>query len=140
MTTYITSEENAFKILPRYILVTRYSPVILYFCSDLFTVSSLLVQKLVTQIRHAFITPDGKNTKPNVGVYSVVQFLKQDVNCYLMLTLTLVCHKVWSPIGCRVDGCTVYTGQRILSGAGRTHFSDPQECSLLHVGLRAELW
>ena len=62
--------------------------------SDLFTVSSLLVQKLIKQIRHAFITPDGSNTKPNVGVYSVVQFLKQDINCYLMLTLSLVCHKV----------------------------------------------
>ena len=75
------------------------------------------MQKLVTQIRHAFITSHGKNTKPNVGVYSVVQFLKQDVNCYLMLTLTLVCHKVWgegSTVSDIVGGYTVHTGQRIL--------------------------
>lgn len=96
MTTYINSEEDAFKILPRYEtqLVTERHLIFFYLSSDLFTVSSLLVQKLIKQIRHAFITPDGNNTKPNVGVYSVVQFLKQDINCYLMLTLSLVCHKV----------------------------------------------
>ena len=75
-------------------LLSNYKHFFLSLSSDLFTVSSLLVQKLIKQIRHAFITPDGNNTKPNVGVYSVVQFLKQDINCYIMLTLSLVCHKV----------------------------------------------
>ena len=109
--------------------------------SDLYTVSSLLVQKLIKLIRHAFITPDGNNTKPNVGVYNVLQFLKQDINCYLMLTLSLVCHKVCTPCHptCGDYTCT-HTGHCLLPGASRAGVGDTEECLVYNHGLHAELW
>ena len=86
------------------------------------------MQKLIKLIRHAFITPDGSNTKPNVGVYSVVQFLKQDINCYLMLTLSLVCHKVHYTVQCSNAHAHMYIGYCILSRISRASAGDIEEC------------